>query len=57
MAIIANLASALMMLLPIMHNAKGTDKIIGLKNSVAGCMIALAQSKTFRLKEFPKGKN
>jgi hypothetical protein len=32
-----------------MHNAKGTDKMIGLKNSVAGCMIApLAKAKAFR---------
>jgi hypothetical protein len=35
---------------------KGTDKIIGLKNSVAGCMIVLyAKSKKhFRLKDSNK---
>jgi hypothetical protein len=29
-----------MMLLPIIQSAKGTDKIIGQKNSVAGCIMA-----------------
>jgi hypothetical protein len=40
-----------------MHNAKGTDKMIGLKNSVAGCMIALcAKAKAFRVKDSQKAK-